>query len=357
LVELLVVIAIIGVLIALLLPAIQAAREAARRMQCANALKQIGIGFHNFHDTQRGILPVSLQKNRPGGFILLFPYVEQTAAYQLIESKTNKFAQDMNEDFWGQKATSTRKLTEEEITQLFSIPIYRCPTRRTPGTRNGIYSGTYGDGIISSACGASGPRGDYAVVAYVDRSISTAEWSRETGDPTSTACLFELRSAMRPALIRSGSTANWTPRDTLAWLSDGTTNTIILGEKHIHPDNFQKWDGVTSTTGSSEPNGYSQDCAYSHSCSFSFGDAWLARAFHIRHTLECFGISRPYENKAVDQDRAGFGSWHPGICPFLLGDGAVFPINVTAPVGTHADKLLLLRLSDVQDGGTISLND
>jgi prepilin-type N-terminal cleavage/methylation domain-containing protein len=94
LVELLVVIAIIGVLIALLLPAVQAAREAARRMQCVNHLKQIGIGVHNFHDTQSGIPPLQIgmlstegtyyKWSRVSTWGILYPFIEQTALHEKL---------------------------------------------------------------------------------------------------------------------------------------------------------------------------------------------------------------------------------------------------------------------------------
>src|SRR5690606_20466187 len=81
LIELLVVIAIIGVLIALLLPAVQAAREAARRSQCSNNLKQIALGFHNYHDTHQ-VFPPGANSCCWGTWLLYgLPYVEQQALY------------------------------------------------------------------------------------------------------------------------------------------------------------------------------------------------------------------------------------------------------------------------------------
>src|SRR5687768_9590156 len=95
LVELLVVIAIIGVLVALLLPAVQSAREAARRMSCSNNLKQFGIAIHNYHDTHR-YLPISIaynvsgpratpQPNGKGWILSILPQLEQPALFAQFE--------------------------------------------------------------------------------------------------------------------------------------------------------------------------------------------------------------------------------------------------------------------------------
>ncbi len=92
LVELLVVIAIIGILVALLRPAIQAAREAARRAQCSNNLKQIGVAFHNYHDTHKCLPALYYYPQMIGtaaqfgysGFYGLLPYLEQKALYDDI---------------------------------------------------------------------------------------------------------------------------------------------------------------------------------------------------------------------------------------------------------------------------------
>jgi len=106
LVELLVVIAIIGVLVALLLPAVQSAREASRRMQCANNLKQIGLGVHNYHDTH-GTFPINyLPTSNPAPnwndnsnfphwswMSRILPYIEQQNLYQQLNVGVNTLRQ------------------------------------------------------------------------------------------------------------------------------------------------------------------------------------------------------------------------------------------------------------------------
>ena len=99
LVELLVVIAIIGILVALLLPAIQAAREAANRAQCSNNLKQLGLGLHNYHDTYNVFPPAGVSygwchEGRPGyakvlnvsGWVMVLPFLEQQSLYEQYDS-------------------------------------------------------------------------------------------------------------------------------------------------------------------------------------------------------------------------------------------------------------------------------
>src|SRR5438309_499851 len=95
LVELLVVIAIIGVLVALLLPAIQAARESARRSQCSNNLKQIGLALHQYELTRKRLPPGAIwASGKPGvhkGSVLLFllPYLEETAISNAIDLRSS----------------------------------------------------------------------------------------------------------------------------------------------------------------------------------------------------------------------------------------------------------------------------
>jgi prepilin-type N-terminal cleavage/methylation domain-containing protein/prepilin-type processing-associated H-X9-DG protein len=110
LIELLVVIAIIGILIGLLLPAVQKVREAANRMKCQNSLKQFGIAFHNHHDTF-GRFPQGLVWNGGGYYAFprsswnyhIFPYIEQDAVYRLLPLAA---AQNQWEPWFSAEATS-----------------------------------------------------------------------------------------------------------------------------------------------------------------------------------------------------------------------------------------------------------
>src|SRR5687767_11590168 len=107
LVELLVVIAIIGILVALLLPAVQAAREAARRMQCGNNEKQIGLALHNYHDSYRSFPPGTVHVNKLGWGTLILPFLEQAPLLEQIKLNIpyQPGAQEWN--FGGNRPTAT----------------------------------------------------------------------------------------------------------------------------------------------------------------------------------------------------------------------------------------------------------
>lgn len=150
LIELLVVIAIIAILIALLLPAVQQAREAARRSTCKNNLKQIGLAFHNYHDTHRSFPSGVIDNNRAyngntgvadnlnglGWGTMLLPYLDQAPLYNQISQQTNNFANnwmDANHDGNG----------DDPIASAFTqLAVFNCPSDPMDGLNEDIPIGT-----------------------------------------------------------------------------------------------------------------------------------------------------------------------------------------------------------------------
>ncbi len=281
LIELLVVIAIIAILIALLVPAVQKVREAASRTQCLNNLRQLGLAAHNYHDSNKNFPPSRIEYRWLGWPTLLLPYIEQDNLYNLA----NLDAQ------WKDQTTTF---------QQTSVSVYVCPSRHQVGAQSSVVAADIAD---------NGALGDYASCDGVS-----------AADPP-----FRRSSAKGLMIVANGDHNAWKSATNIASATDGTSNTILFGEKHVRPANI-----------GNETSG---------------GDGPVQGAF----AMTCMRVAGPgYPLAQSPTDTAGgqeiyvFGSWHSGVVNFTLGDGSVRSISV------NIDTANLGRLARRDDGEVIT---
>jgi prepilin-type N-terminal cleavage/methylation domain-containing protein len=231
LVELLVVITIIGVLIGLLLPAVQSAREAARRMQCSNNMKQLGLAFHNFEANNGGFPPLDWARSNEGwaGWgVFLLPYLDQQA---LADSYNWKY------DFFDpvNQAVSETKLS-----------MYICPSSARQPNEYITVTGTVSEGSARY----TGSAQVYTIKGYIDYQATTGftnapstGWGLQVASWPSSTGSFVVHNALLSSVIGISSETIKTrfnsraPRK-LRDIKDGLSNSLLINETAGWPHQF-----------------------------------------------------------------------------------------------------------------------
>jgi prepilin-type N-terminal cleavage/methylation domain-containing protein len=315
LVELLVVIAIIGVLVALLLPAVQAAREAARRAQCANHLKQIGLGCLNY-ESAKGALPAGSiadesEINDPyfGTWtVSILPYIELASLHRLHNPK-----EDMSHP------------SNQALRETF-VPTYLCPSdvlnqsarllQPESGTSAvSTYNAWYAPGSYRAMSGwAPGNHGDQ----YWDNPLSHREayvtllpdWTRGAMHNVIQNSRSVDRGQLQPVEIRQ--------------IVDGTSNTILVGE----------YSTATLPEGTDRIRGGLWAYAYT---SYNQSSATPFSETLLGDYLKCFAVGGN-----IDRCKRGFGSLHAGqIFQAVNCDGSVTQISADIAVDVFGQMAMI----------------
>ena len=298
LVELLVVIAVIGVLLALVLPAVQKVREAAARANCSNNLKQLALAIQMYHDQHGALPPSRIEDAWATWAVLLLPYLDQGNAYQSWD-------------------LARRYHEQADAARLVRVPSFYCPSRRRPD------SFSQPDADLRYLA----PRFSHAPGELSDYAVCGGSGSGENE-------LDDTKGAFVRATTKLSSPRNTPECRVLAWrgvvnlntVTDGLSHTLFLGDKHVRPGLV-----ATSLEDSSVFNG---DHTYGYI-------RYAGRQTNAgRVTVERPLASRRDTGRAAQR----FGSWHPGVCQFAFGDGSVRPIRNDIDLDT------LTRLADRADG-------
>lgn len=329
LVELLVVIAIIGVLVALLLPAVQSAREAARRMSCANNLKQVGMAALNFHDVYNRLppghlapLPHSNYKSQAGSHQLLgtlvhcLPYMEQTSTYGLIQTNPEP---DVISAYWGSNS-STVAASRARIKSFTcaSTDIYQTP--ENIGSAMGLYvdipPGQAGT-IVNIWLPTDSNWSLYLSMGKTNYLGCAGYLGNVTGFAFGTADATELVVPTSTSTLEFEGVFSTRSKTRIANITDGTSNTMMFGENL-----------------GGRVNGKVQ-----------IAFTWMGCAHLTSHS----GLVDPV-TKVPGERWNYFSSRHPGIVQFVFADGSVHRVNTNISKGNY------IRLSGMKDGGSVDLS-
>lgn len=294
LVELLVVIAIIGILVALLLPAVQAAREAARRSQCQNHLKQMGLAFHNHADVN-GFMPTGgwgggwdgdpdrgFGRKQPGGWVFnVLPFVEEQQLFDM-----------------GAGQADAQKRASMAQRDAVPVAIFNCPTRRAPKGYPNELNFTPRNGGFS----ALHARSDYAGNAGTMRDVESVGGACG-GGPDSIQQMEDGRFRVPTPECYTGI-SHCASEIKFSQITDGLSKTYCVGERSIPPAHYEG--GMLHSNDWGMYVGVQDDIyrsAYLHSG------------------------GRPAYVPLQDQDGLTvdqfFGSAHPAGCHFAYCDGSV----------------------------------